>query len=139
MSWRLGDRSQNGFDGRNELPTKNTTTLKKVFENRLKNRLGIHYRSWYYRVSVKKKLLNLWIIIKTHKIYYRISYTKIQGLWKTPLFWGMWNVQTSSIDCETIFYRFWKTFSQSCCIFLESSFLLFITFWKRPSRHWAPG
>ena len=37
LSWRLGDRFQNVFDGRNELPTKNTTTLKKSFPKSIKN------------------------------------------------------------------------------------------------------
>ena len=34
--------SESLYDGRNDLPTKNTTTLKNVFENRLKIRLTIH-------------------------------------------------------------------------------------------------
>ena len=37
LSWRLCDRSQSVIDGRNELSTKNTTTLKKGFPKSIKN------------------------------------------------------------------------------------------------------
>jgi hypothetical protein len=70
------------MDGRNELPTENTSTLKKSFSKSIKN--SSHNPS--SKLDTSKKLLNLAIFIKFHQIYNRISCTKNQRFEKTPLF-----------------------------------------------------
>ena len=79
------------IDSRNGLPTENTITLKKSFPKSIKN--SSHNRSWKMDTShigaSVKKLLDLPIIIKISKIYYRISYTKNIGFEKTPFFLEM--------------------------------------------------
>ena len=73
----------------------------------------------HFSVSVKK-LPIISIIIKIHQIYYRISYAKCQGFEKTPLFFQRWSAQLLESIVWRFFYRFWKTFFQSDCIFLEN-------------------
>ena len=75
---------------------------KKIYWFSSKIRKDRGLQSWLLWV-LGKKLLKSSIIIRIHEIYYRISYTKNQGLWKTPLFWGMWNVQLLESIARRIF------------------------------------
>jgi len=50
----------------------------------------------------------------------------------------MWSVQLLESIVRWFFIDFGKLFFQSGCIFLESPFLVYITFWKRsPSGQWC--
>ena len=62
-------------------------------------------------------------------ILYRKSYSKFDGFWWLSInlvvflqiHWNVWSVQLLESIVRRIFYRFWKTFFQSDCIFAGKS------------------
>ena len=112
------------MDGRNELFRSSRITLKKSFPKFIKKsshnrflKMGLAHVG-----ASEKKLLNLPIILSKSMEFTIGFHDQKSRSWKnTTFFSGQKMPQLLESIARRIFYRFWKTFFQSGCIFAGKS------------------
>ena len=119
-----------------DFPAKIQRLWKKVFQNRLKIRLTIDFCGWTFHIQKKV------VFFQNLDISYRKSYSKFDEFWWLSVnlvvfyrYTEMWSVQVLESIVRRFFYRFGKTFCQSCCIFDRKSISAIVQTFRDSQPH----